>query len=134
MTQVVAKDMGSGNVTYPQGQLTLRLGKTNNNYLIQLFNINEDNVRIPFDLTGPYSYKLVMPTNESGRTITIRQTQDSSKQQLGIGTLMFYITAENARSVMDVPETNRYFAIMTDNSGIAAQETTLYEGKVAWLS
>ena len=74
MTQVVAKDMGTGNVSYPQGQLTLRLGKTNNNYLIQLFNINEDNVRVPFDLTGPYSYKLVMPTNDSGRTITIRQT------------------------------------------------------------
>ena len=47
---------------------------------------------------------------------------------------MFYITAENARSVMDVPESNRYFAIMTDNTGVAAQETTLYEGKVAWLS
>ena len=47
---------------------------------------------------------------------------------------MFYITAENARSVMDVPESSRYFAIMTDNAGVAAQETTLYEGKVAWLS
>ena len=35
---------------------------------------------------------------------------------------------------MNTPSTERYFAIMTELSGSAAQETTLYEGKVDWLS
>lgn len=34
MSQVVAKDMGTGNVSYPQGQLTLKLNKTANDYAI----------------------------------------------------------------------------------------------------
>lgn len=94
MTSVVAKDMGTGNVSYPQGQLTLRLNRTNNNYAIQLFNINDDNVRVPYDLTGPYKYKLILPTTDSNRVITVHQSQDNTKQQLGVGTLLFYITAE----------------------------------------
>lgn len=64
MTQVVAKDMGTGNVSYPQGQMTLRLNKTANDYAIQLFNISSDNVRIPYDLTGPYKYRLVMSSGD----------------------------------------------------------------------
>lgn len=34
---------------------------------------------------------------------------------------------------MEVASMDRYFAIMTDGSA-GGQETTLYEGKVAWLS
>ena len=113
MTSVVAKDMGTGNVSYPQGQLTLHLNRTGNNYAIQLFNINDDNVRVPYDLTGPYKYKLVLPTTDANRVITIRQSQDNTKQQMGIGTLLFYITAEQARMVMDVPSGDRYFAVGT---------------------
>ena len=111
MTSVLAKDMGTGNVSYPQGQLTLHLNRTSNNYAIQLFNINDDNVRVPYDLTGPYKYKLVFPTTDANRVITIRQS---------IGTLLFYITAEQARMVMDVPSGDRYFAVMTDAYGTTA--------------
>ena len=131
MTSVTAKDMGTGNTSYPQGQLTLKLNRTSNNYAIQLFNLNSDNVRIPYDLTGPYKYKLVMPTTSN--MITVKQSSDIDRQQLGLGILLFYITSEQAAQVMEVASIDRYFAIMTDGSA-GGQETTLYEGRVAWLS
>jgi hypothetical protein len=132
MTQVVAKDMGTGNVSYPQGQMTLRLNKTANDYAIQLFNISSDNVRIPYDLTGPYKYRLVMSSGDGSSQFSIRQSQNADRQQLGIGTLMFRISGEQAAQVMGVPDDKRYFAVMTDN-GSGVQDTVLYEGKVSWL-
>ena len=131
MASVVAKDMGTGNTSYPQGQMTLHLGHTSNNYASQLFNIDSDNARVPYDLTGPYKYKLVLSGNT--QKITVQQSQDTVKQQLGIGVIMFYITGEQASQVMSVAEQDRYFAIMTEGS-TGGRETTLYEGKVAWLS
>jgi hypothetical protein len=47
---------------------------------------------------------------------------------------MFRISGEQAAQVMGVPDDKRYFAVMTDAYGTTAQETTLYEGHVAWLS
>lgn len=61
-TNLVARGVGSGNTTYPQGQMTLQLNKTGNVYGIQLFNLNTDNVRVPYDMTGAYKYKLVLST------------------------------------------------------------------------
>ena len=133
-TNLVAKNINTGATIYTQGQMTLYLNRTNNNYLIQLFNINDDNVRVPYDLTGPYKYKLVFPLNDGSSKLSISPNYDSTKQNLGIGTLVFYISGEQAKQIMNTPSTDRYFAIMTELSGSAAQETTLYEGKVDWLS
>lgn len=132
-TQLTAKNMGTGATVYSQGQMTLALNKTGNTYGIQLFNINEDNVRVPYDLTGTYKYKMVLSTPDG--TVSISPNQESEHQSMGIGQLFFYIPGETAQSVMSVPAEQRYFAIKTDLSGKAsAQETVLYEGKVDWLS
>jgi hypothetical protein len=52
--------------------------------MLRLFTLNEDNIRIPFDLTGPYRYKLVFPTL-NGTKIQIRPNTDSGSLNLGIG-------------------------------------------------
>jgi hypothetical protein len=70
-TNLVAKNVGSGATVYNQGQMTLRLNKTGNIYGLQLFNINSDNVRVPYDLTGVYKYKLVLSSTDGG-TISIK--------------------------------------------------------------
>ena len=114
--------------------MTLRLNKTGNIYGIQIFNINDDNVRVPYDMTGVYKYKLVLSAQD-GTTITIKPNQDTDRNKLSIGQLFFYISGENAQSVMNVAADKRYFAITTDFTGRAvSQETVLYEGKVDWLS
>ena len=133
-TNLVAKNLGTGSNIYNQGQMTLYLNRTNNNYMIQLFNISADNVRIPYDLTGPYKYKMVFPIGDGSNTLSIKPNSDSTHQNLGIGTLVFYITGEQANQIMNVPDSVRYFSIMTDVSGTSAQETVLYEGKVSWLT
>lgn len=133
-TNLVAKNLGTGSNIYNQGQMTLYLNRTNNNYMIQLFNISADNVRIPYDLTGPYKYKMVFPIGDGSNTLSIKPNSDSTHQNLGIGTLVFYITGEQANQIMNVPDSVRYFSIMTDVSGTSAQETVLYEGKVNWLT
>lgn len=133
-TNLVAKNLGTGGNIYTQGQMTLRLNRTNNNYLVQLFRLNDDNVRIPYDLTGPYKYKIIFPIGDGTGRLVIAPNYDNKKQNLGIGTLVFYITGEQAQQIMQVPDASRFFAIMTDINGSAAQETTLYEGKVDWLS
>lgn len=132
-TNLVAKNIGTGANIYTQGQMTLRLYRTSSNYLVQLFNINDDNARIPYDLTGPYKYKIVFPLLDGTQKLSISPNPDSTKQNLGIGTLVFYITGEQAEQIMSVPATSRYFAIMTDTGDSAGQETTLYQGNVAWL-
>jgi hypothetical protein len=133
-TNLVAKNVGSGATVYNQGQMTLRLNKTGNIYGLQLFNINSDNVRVPYDLTGVYKYKLVLSSTDGG-TISIKPNQDTDRNKMSIGQMFFFISADNAKAVMDVPADKRYFAIKTDLSGRAtSQETVLYEGKVDWLS
>lgn len=132
-TNLVARGVGSGNTTYPQGQMTLQLNKTGNVYGIQLFNLNTDNIRVPYDMTGAYKYKLVLSTPDG--KVSIYPNQDSQYKNLGLGEIYFYISGDIANSVMNVPEDKRYFAVTTDlgNTG-ASQETVLYEGKVDWLS
>jgi hypothetical protein len=132
-TNLVAKNIGTGSNIYTQGQMTLSLYRTNNNYLIQLFNINTDNIRIPYDLTGPYTYKMVFPTSDGGK-LEIKPNSDSTHQNLGIGTLVFYITGDQAKQIMSVSSANRYFSVTTDTTNNSSQETVLYEGKVAWIS
>lgn len=131
VTNLVAKNMGE-NAEYPQGQMTLRLKHTNAIYRINLYNITEDNVRVPFDLTGPYKYKIVFPSI-NGNKIQIRPNVDTTNQNMGVGTLAFYITGEQVKQIMNVDASERYFAITTDVKNSSAQETTLYEGLVDWI-
>lgn len=149
VTNLVAKT-SDDIVTYPQGKMTLRLHRTNSNYMLKLFTINEKGVTVPYNLTGPYKYKLIFPTT-SGQFIVIRPNEDSRKSadrndgikianttessigaQMGMGTLIFYITGEQAAQIMSVSGDSRYFALMTSQSNNGAQESTLYEGKVSW--
>ena len=127
---IVVNDMGTNNL-YTQGQMVLYLKHTSSNYLFRLFTLNDDNVRIPFDLTGPYRYKLVFPTNK-GEKITIRPNTDSTDLNLGIGQLVFFISEEYVKQIMAVPATERYFAIMTDVEKSEQMQSTLYEGKVSY--
>ena len=113
--------------------MTLRLNKTGNVYGIQLFLLNNDNVRVPYDMTGAYKYKLVLSTPD-GKTV-VYPNQDSQYKNQGLGELYFYISGEVAQNVMNVSSDKRYFAVCTDlGQKAASQETTLYEGKVDWLS
>ena len=47
-------------------------------------NLNEDNIRIPYDWTGPYRYYLVFPSND-GNKVQIKPNADSNALILGIG-------------------------------------------------
>ena len=133
-TTLVAKNIGTGATVYTQGKMTLYLNKTGNIYGIQLFNVNDENIRVPYDMTGVYKYKLILSTQDGG-TISIKPNQDTDRNKLSIGQLFFFISGDNAQAVMSVAADKRYFAITTDFTGRATtQETVLYEGKVDWLS
>ena len=131
-TNLVVKDMGT-NAIYTQGQMTLYLKRSSTNYMFRLFTLNQDNVRVPFDLTGPYRYLLTFPAID-GSKIKIMPNKDSVDVQLGIGQLVFYITEQQVRRIMAVPAEERYFAITTDTDTNDSQISTLYEGKVAYYS
>jgi len=64
--------------------MTLKLKHSSTNYVFRLFNLNEDNIRIPYDLTGPFRYYLVFPSND-GNKIKIKPNGDSNALNLGIG-------------------------------------------------
>jgi hypothetical protein len=67
-------------------------------------------------------------------TIKIFPNADSENNNLGIGSLVYYISGDIAKQIMNVPDSERYFAIVVDAEGTQAQESTLYEGKVAYYS
>ena len=131
-TNLVVKDMGT-NAIYTQGQMTLYLKRSSTNYMFRLFTLNQDNVRVPYDLTGPYRYVLSFPSVD-GSKIKIIPNKDSEDVKLGIGQLVFYITEQQVRRIMAVPADERYFAITTDTDVNDSQISTLYEGKVAYYS
>ena len=127
VTELVAND-GSENI-YAQGKLTLKLNHSGSNYLIKLYTLNSDNTRVPYDLTGPWKYKLVFPSI-SGGTIDIFANMDNDKTNYGNGSLSFYISKESAGAIMSVPMSERYFSLMIDNDD--SRTSTLYEGRVEW--
>ena len=102
-------------------------------YVFRLYNLNEDNIRIPYDLTGPYRYYLVFPSND-GNKVKIKPNADSNALNLGIGQIVFYISEENVKRIMNVSSTDRYFAIVTDSDNNDSNQSTLYEGKVEYYS
>ena len=126
VTELVAND-GSNNI-YAQGKLTLKLNHSGSNYLIKLYAINKDNTRIPYDLTGPWKYKLVFPS-VTGGTIDIFANMDNDKTNYGNGSLSFYISKDSAGAIMSVPASERYFSLMIDND---ANNSVIYEGRVEW--
>jgi hypothetical protein len=131
-TNLVVKDMGT-NAIYTQGQMILKLKRSSTNYMFRLFTINQDNIRVPYDLTGPYRYLLTFPTID-GNKIKIMPNKDSNDVKLGVGQLVFYITEQQVKRIMAVPAAERYFAITTDTDKNDQQLSTLYEGKVAYYS
>ena len=131
-TNLVVKDMGT-NAIYTQGQMTLYLKRSSTNYLFRLFTLNADNVRIPYDLTGPFRYLLTFPALD-GSKIKIMPNNDFLDVKLGVGQLVFYITEQQVRRIMAVPASERYFAITTDTDNNDTQMSTLYEGKVDYYS
>ena len=131
VTNLVVKDEETGNM-YSQGKMTLYLKHSGSNYNIKLFTLNNDNVRVPFDLTGPYDYKLVFPSI-SGSNIEIMPIKDAQlKYNLNIGSLLFYISKDNASAIMNVPASERYFSLTTHIPNNKGLESTLYEGHVEW--
>ena len=131
-TDIVVNDVNTGRM-YTQGQMILRLKHTSSNYMFKLYAMNDDNVRIPYNLAGNSRYKLVFPT-VTGDTIKLFPNADSENNNLGIGSLVYYISGDIAKQIMNVPDSERYFAIVVDAEGTQAQESTLYEGKVAYYS
>lgn len=131
-TNITIKDMNDSNL-YTQGQMTLKLKHSSTNYVFRLFNLNDDNIRIPYDLTGPFRYYLVFPSND-GNKIKIKPNGDSNALNLGIGQIVFYISEENVKRIMNVSSTDRYFAIVTDSDNNDSNQSTLYEGKVEYYS
>ena len=131
-TNITIKDMNDSNL-YTQGQMTLKLKHSSTNYVFRLFNLNDDNIRVPYDLTGPFRYYLVFPSND-GNKIKIKPNGDSNALNLGIGQIVFYISEENVKRIMNVSSTDRYFAIVTDSDNNDSNQSTLYEGKVDYYS
>ena len=131
-TNLVVKDMGT-NAIYTQGQMTLYLKRSSSNYMFRLFTLNSDNVRVPYDLTGPFRYVLSFPALD-GSKIKIIPNKDSEDVKLGVGQLVFYITEQQVRRIMAVPDSERYFAITTDTDNNDSQISTLYEGKVEYFT
>lgn len=129
-TNILIKDVTTGTM-YSNGKMTLYLTHSNNNYMLKLYSTNDDGVRIPYDLTGNVDYKLVFPS-ANGSTIEIFPNKDSENYNLGIGSLIFYITSDKANAVMNVPMSERYFALTTHIPNNKQEESTLYEGYVEW--
>ena len=130
VTELVVSD-GTNNI-YGQGQMILKLNRSGSNYMIKLFQLNKDNTRTPYDLSGPYTYKMVFP-GLNHNTISIFPSLDNINTNLINGSLSFYISGDKANQIMSIPASERYFAIIIDNNG-ATENSTLYEGKVEWLA
>lgn len=128
-TNIIIKD--ANNNVYVDGQMTLKLKHTNTSYLLRLYTVNNDNTRVPYDISGLHQYKLVFPGLKS--MITVFPNKDSASYDLTRGSLIFYITSDVAKQIMEVPASERYFAIMTYIEDYANEETTIYEGKVDWI-
>ena len=132
-TDIIIQDVFN-NVTATQGQLTLKLYKTTNNYNFRLYNMNSQNIRVPHDLTGPYNYKLKFPLlNNATLEIDPIISTTESTSNLGIGSLLFRITDEQVKNIMSVTSENRYFAIICNSNDSSVTSSTLYEGKVSYL-
>lgn len=132
-TNIVIKDLSNTNKVYSQGSMILYLFKTTTNYLFQLYVVDPNSgVRVPFDLTGPYSYKLIFPILGGSGKIEKDPLLTNLETNLGLGTLLFNITENEVKQIMEVPSSERYFALIIDNSANKIENSTLYEGLVEY--
>ncbi len=113
---------------FTQGQGTLYLFKVDHNYRFNLYQASQTNTRIPYALSGPYEYILVLPVVD-GTSIEIAPTY-STNMNLGSGQVEYKITAGQAKRAMAVAESERYFAIMCKNSN--GEKTNVYQGKLSY--
>lgn len=127
---LLVKDPNSDRV-YEQGKFTLKLYRRSQQYKFRLYVLNDDNIRIPYDMSGFDSYMLEFPSVVSGSVEQIQPVYSSQSTNLKAGQLMFYISSEKAARIMQVPSSERRFSIVTYSGG---QQTTLYEGYVDWLT
>ena len=93
VTELVVSN-GTNNI-YRQGQMSLRLNRTGSNYMIKLFQLNSDNTRTPYDLSGPYTYKMVFP-GLNHNIISVIPSFDNTNTNLINGSLSFYISGDKA--------------------------------------
>lgn len=129
ITNITVKDALSGTL-YAQGKMSLKLKRAGSNYMIKMFIRNEDNTMTPYDLTGPYNYKMIFPSVTSSKIEVFPNNDSASGTNLILGQLTFYISADKAAAIMSVPASERYFAITTHYPGLSQKETSLYEGSV----
>lgn len=113
---------------YTQGQGTLYLFKVDHNYRFNLYQASQTNTRIPYALSGPYKYVLILPVVD-GTSIEIAPTY-SANMNLGSGQVEYKITADQSKRAMAVAESDRYFAIMCKNSN--GEKTNIYQGKLSY--
>lgn len=133
ISNIMIKDVENGGGMYADGKMTLYLKHMGSQYMLRLYTVNEDNIRVPLNLAGTVDFKLVFPAADGG-LIEIKPNKDSNSYNLSIGQLVFYISREKAKAIMDTPMSERFFAITTDISDNKDEETTLYEGNVEWRS
>ena len=93
VTELVVSD--DTNNIYGQGKMILKLNRSGSNYMIKLFQLNKDNTRTPYDLSGPYTYKMVFP-GLNHNTISIFPSLDNINTNLINGSLSFYISGDKA--------------------------------------
>lgn len=129
---IVIKDVTNSGQVYTQGNMILYLFKTTTDYLFQLYKNDSNGVRVPFDLTGPYNYKLIFPTKSGNGKIEKTPVLSNVQTNLGLGTLLFNITEDEVKRIMEVTSSDRYFAIVCDNSDNKTENTTIYEGHVEY--
>ncbi|WQJ53918.1 MAG: hypothetical protein [Wendovervirus sonii] len=130
-TNIIAKDL-TNNGTYTQGKMTLKLKRAGSNYMIKLYVRNQDNTLIPYDLSGNTNYKLVFPSASSSKIEILPNNDSAAGTNLIVGQMTFYISADKAAAIMNVPASERYFAVTTHYPGMSQNETSLYEGNVEW--
>lgn len=129
-TNITVKSDGN---TYQQGKMTLYLHHDGNNYMFKLYDTNQDGSKIPLDLSGNNEYKITFPSISSS-SIQIFPNKNSQNYNLSLGSLIFYITKDQAKAIMEVPRSERYFSIKTHIPYNNAEESVIYEGTVEWYA
>lgn len=122
---------GNGNSDgYQQGGFTLKLFRTDNEYVFNLFTLTSDMIRVPYNLIGPYKHYLVFKSLND-KEILVKPVSKTDAN-LGSNAIQFKITASQAEQIMAIDSSERFFSIVsqTDNG---SERTTLYQGKVDWL-
>lgn len=135
---IVVKQQGSDTVQNTTN-IVLQLYRKSHNYRFNIYVIQQDNTRIPYDMSGLQEYKLSFPvlntsgTGISSKDLEIFPVMTSIDTNLTMGQIMFYITEAQVKQIMSVPASERYFSFMTHNQN-GQDESTIFEGTVQYLN